>query len=243
MKPTRVIDYDPTIANDGAVAYQPKIDGIRATCTREGWRSRTGRPLRIEAPDLPHGIMLDGEITIGDLSPAAIAARISSGSVDGMMFHVFDLFDPANPTMVLSDRLIEAAPMARKNGFSVLETIYATKDAIAETHARNVRAGFEGTIIRDAAAPYGAAGSVRRLKDFQDCEFRIVAANGKSISCCTADGAVFRVPTSRATAGARPGRRMKIRYCGCTPNGLPRDAVALGVRPWWDILGVTCKRR
>jgi len=213
---------------------QPKIDGIRCRVSCDGWFSRTGKRFPFTSVDVPPGIILDGELHRPGLSPASVAAIAGRGHREGLTFSVFDARILAGASLPFHERMDIAMPVILRCGFEMVPAVPVT-DVGSQYHAF-LLAGFEGAVFRVSSASYGQPGTAGKRKPTEDAEFRIVSVTGASVTCRTDAGAVFRVPASKATAGARQGRRMKIRFCGYTSKGLPRDAVALGIRPWWDIL-------
>lgn len=169
---------------------QVKIDGVRAL-NIDG--QLVGRSLKVfknkaltalfSRPELQG---LDGELAFGDERGSSLCRDTTGetgrikGTADGFVWHVFDLvtFDTAHLTYRQRYRLLAnkvealADPQIRLVPYLWL----TTEQEVEDFDARNLEAGYEGTILRnpDAAHKSGRPGKklqeLMRIKRFTDAE-------------------------------------------------------------------------
>lgn len=194
--------FDPTKVSLPS-ALQPKLDGVRATLSREGLLTRdrlrvTSVPA-IEAVgrSLPDGVTLDGELwAVGrTLEEISADVRRQGPAVDNLVFNVFDLVDDTQTDMPFSERLDAAKALVGEivqvpgrghygpDCVTVVPTEIAHSIEEIDAHYTvTLDRGFEGQIIRDLDAPYvhGRSAAVLKRKPFRDAEASIVAVvNGR----------------------------------------------------------------
>lgn len=172
---------------------QPKYDGVRclAIRTSDGVQllSRNGKPYYLkhvqeELADLLNvDQVLDGEIychkklTFEQITSAIKTQKTVSPLARHLQFVVFDVVN-ANP---FSQRLWAMSKL--QEGFSSSSVVFTetlkvnSLKEIQAAHKKNVKAGYEGTMIRLRDGMYESgfrSQSLMKYKDFQDAEFEIV---------------------------------------------------------------------
>lgn len=228
---------------------QPKLDGMRCLAVRGRddvfLRSRSG-----EAVKLPHiadalrGLMAEGEEWDGELwAPGRGFDDVMTGvrqRADWLEYHVFDAVT-ADPFTVRHAALRVGGPVHRVPLWAC-----PTPDAVDPLHERAVDEGFEGLILRTPDAPYrpnGGTPDLVKLKRFDDAEYPAddftLPGDGSVVFHCRAvNGRPFRARLARAASAlvdVSAGCLVKVRHLGLTIHGVPRQPVALGVRPLFDL--------
>lgn len=204
------VPFEPMLAHTYAdhvakVTYpcyvQPKLDGMRCPIRKEGAFSRQGKPVH----SVPHiinallplleahpGIVLDGELYNHDLrsdfnklisivkktKPTADDLKESAQS---MQYHVYDMFDIANPTESFEERFIRMQQILAEHDISedvvkVVRTVKIVDDAeMAQLYDEFLEQGYEGMMVRSNAA-YQQKRTVNLLKrkEWLDDEYEII---------------------------------------------------------------------
>ena len=240
-----------------------KIDGIRviidikdgiAKCT-----SRTGTEIvnldhiTDELLTLGADITLDGELYSNELSFNDIVSVVrKTKSKDERMykifFYAFDIVDDNtyHERVVALDLLL----VGLKNSKIVPWKIIKTEDHLFRWHKENVKAGQEGTMVRNLASlyqPNKRSYDLLKLKEFIDEEFEIIGyktGKGKfkyipTFSLVTKDKKTFEaVPKGTeeersqylANAHSYIGLMATVRYFEITEDGVPRFPVMVAIR-------------
>lgn len=174
---------------------QPKLDGIRCIASKDGLKSRSGKPL-LSTPHIFQAlkdffntypdVILDGELYNHELKedfnkilslvrktkPTPDDIKESAGIVE---YHVYDCFHPNTPDLVFEERnkFIRAAVANLAGSIRIVETKKtATSDEIDEHYAHLLEVGYEGQIVR-LNEPYEnkRSYSLLKRKEFIDEEF------------------------------------------------------------------------
>ena len=173
---------------------QPKLDGIRCICTRQGMFSRNGKKI-VSAPHIHASlqrffeknpdITLDGELYADKLAndfnkicslvkkqkPAADELEESKQKIE---YHIYDVLDT---TLKFSERIDWLWQNMTHDGSIKLVTTHLVEnttelDALYELYLAE---SFEGQMIRvDAAYEQKRSKNLLKRKEFQDAEYRIV---------------------------------------------------------------------
>ena len=190
--------YDPDKAKWPAY-IQPKLDGVRCIITKDGAYSRTGKEFKnIEHiklflnrffKDFPE-VVLDGELYNHELKDnfEKIISLVRKTkptkehrheAVKLIQFHCYDILTPHHhnkwPYSKRKDFLREFVPQ----GYTVqlVPTAYVLNDRDAGLHHKaNLKAGYEGSILRSLNGIYKGTRSwdLMKFKDFEDAEAYIV---------------------------------------------------------------------
>ncbi len=196
---------------------------------------------------------LDGELYVHGVGFQQLISDVRQGRA-GLEYHVYDAFVPSRPDAPLAERLaVVRAWVAALGGAARSVETGEVRDAgaVDAQLARRLGEGYEGIMLRDPAAPYGAgkrSPALRKLKPFEDAEFEIVGwdeAKGKDrgtvVFRCRGDNKSLEFsarPTGTLEHRAQllrdapslVGRMLTVRYQGLTDAGLPRFPIAVAVR-------------
>lgn len=253
-------DIEKHFKQYGYVLTQPKLDGIRCNTTPQGLMSRAGNPI-VATPhvfedavvalgnQLEAGIILDGELYNHDLKddfPRLVSLiRKTKPAPDDLeeskqqvQYWIYDLAMPGSTTT-----RFQYLESLRLTGSLVLvpTTPVTSFEELEAMHARNIEAGFEGTMVR-LEGPYEQKRSklLLKRKDFMDAEFIVKevceGVGNKSgmagyVELYLPDGRVF----SAAMIGDRDhcrgllrhkaeaaGKQATVEFFHYTPDGVPR---------------------
>jgi DNA ligase 1 len=231
-----------------------KYDGVRALWDGQRLRFRSGAAVAAPSwflarlPKTP----LDGELWLGRgrfdaLSGLVRRAEPNDAGWRELNYMVFEL--PAAPGR-FADRAAELARIATTTRWPQLQaapqTAVESRQALGDRLEAIVRAGGEGLMLHRADAPYltGRSHVLLKLKPQQDADAIVVAhlpGQGRhagrlgALQVRLADGTEFRLGTgfSDAQRDDPPplGSPITFTHRGLTPQGVPRFASFLRVRP------------
>jgi DNA ligase-1 len=207
------------------VFSQPKLDGMRAVITKDGAKSRNGKPwvtiphilasLEEVFRDFPD-LVLDGELYNHeykeDFNKICSLAKKTKPTVEDLEesaekleFHWYDIADPADPNKKFAQRTKDIASIYRMWGLEssairMVETnIHSCEASVDSAYKDYVDRGYEGQMIRENI-PYEfkrSSGLLKR-KDFQDDEYIILAiAEGKGNKSGMAGYAILQTEDGR----------------------------------------------
>lgn len=255
-KPTGV-----QLASDWPVNRSPqgflvseKFDGVRAVWDGQQLRFRSGR--KIAAPDwfvqaLPDH-PLDGELWLGHGQFDRLSGLVRQSQPDdagwrAVRYQVFDAPGQAGPFESRWQALgpvIEAAD--RSWLLRVEQARVSDRHALLHRLQALVRAGGEGLVLHRADAPWrpGRSDALFKFKPEMDDEAQVTgyqpgkgrhAALTGALLVRTPDGLQFELGSGLSDAQRRApppiGSWVTYRYRDRTPNGLPRFATFVRVRP------------
>ena len=163
---------------------QFKIDGIRCLITDKGAVSRNLKPipnkkLRAMLNTLPVG--LDGELLCSsDFQETTHKVMSEDESIDGVEFHVFDLFN----TSEIYDIRRQAIQLMRLPEFvyKVKTTLVNNVSEVLELEDEGLSKGYEGIILRsiDSGYKFGRStlkqGWLLKFKRFVDSECEVIGS-------------------------------------------------------------------
>lgn len=265
MKPMLAHDYNKRGKDIVYPAYvQPKLDGIRVIAHRTAngvrYYSRNEKEfhtlghlsaqiMAISPPDS----YLDGEVYVHGMPFENICSAVKRDkpNIDSkkMQYWVFDIV--TNDDFMFRADLIMA--YAKQNNSESLRflpcAIVDNEDEMKIAHARFMKAGFEGTMIRNGRSKYEQKRSVnlQKYKDFQDEEFEIIGskqATGKDAEmvifvCKTNKGIEFDVEPMGDDDSRREmwsnrnnyvGQWLTVKFQNYTNSGAPRFPVGMAIR-------------
>lgn len=249
------------LAQDAAADIDPagwlvseKYDGVRALWDGRQLRFRSGRVVAAPAwfvACLPPRA-LDGELWLGrgrfdELSGLVRRARPDDDGWRALRYMVFEL--PGAPGR-FADRATELTQLASAAGWAQLQAVpqapLTSRQALRARLDAVVRGGGEGLMLHRADAAYvtGRSAALLKLKPQQDADAIVVAhlaGQGRHAGRLGAlrvrrdDGVEFQIGSgfSDAQRDDPPplGSTVTYSYRGHTPQGLPRFASFLRLRP------------
>ena len=231
-----------------------KFDGVRALWDGTRLRFRGGGVVAAPAwftRQLP-SVSLDGELWIGrgrfdELSGLVRRASPDDAAWRQLRLMVFEM--PGGPQR-FDERAAALAELARRSGSpqwqAVPQSSVGNRDLLRQRLDEVVRGGGEGLMLHRADAAYvtGRSRVLLKLKPVQDADAVVIGhAPGRgrlagrlgALQVRTEAGVVFQIGTgfSDAQRGAPPplGSTVTYTYRGLTPQGVPRFASFLRVRP------------
>lgn len=231
-----------------------KLDGVRALWDGSRLRFRGGGVVAAPgwfARALP-AQALDGELWIGRGRFDALSGLVRRASPDDaawrqVRYQVFEM--PGGPRR-FDERAAALADLARRGDSlqwqAVPQAIVTTREALRRRLDEVVRGGGEGLMLHRADAPYvtGRSGVLLKLKLVQDADAVVIGhAPGRgrlagrlgALQVRTEAGVVFLLGTgfsdAQRDAPPPPGSTVTYTHRGLTPQGVPRFASFLRVRP------------
>ena len=164
-------------------------------------------------------------------------------------YHVYDVIEKwdvfAARTWTVEELQLRA-PLVR-----VVTTEVRSLDEVLSVDTEHRAAGYEGTIVRQAAGMYEAGRSMglQKIKQFDDAEFEVTgvqAGRGRMskcaiFTCSTETGATFACKMKGALDTLKPylanpdtviGKKLTVRYQGLTNGGVPRFPIGVSVRDY-----------
>ena len=134
---------------------------------------------------------------------------------------------------------------------TVVTTEVRSLDEILSVDTEHRRAGYEGTIVRQAKAMYepGRSMGLQKIKQFDDAEFEVTGVQpGRGrmsdcaiFTCSTTNGVTFTCKMEGALDTLKPylanpetviGKMLTVRYQGLTNGGVPRFPIGVSVRDY-----------
>lgn len=242
-------DIDPT-----GWLVSEKLDGVRALWDGQQLRFRSGTPVAAPAwflqrlPKRP----LDGELWLGrgrfdELSGLVRRASPDDAAWNQVRYMLFELPEAPGPFVERAQalaRLADAAAWPQLQ--AVPQETLPSRQALRERLDAVVRAGGEGLMLHRADAPWltGRSRVLLKLKPVQDADAVVIGhvpGQGRHAGRLGAlvvrreDGVVFQLGSGLTDAQRdlppRVGSVVTYSYRGITPQGVPRFASFLRVRP------------
>ena len=164
-------------------------------------------------------------------------------------YHVYDVIEEGDTFAARTwtvEELGLRAPLVR-----VVTTEVGSLDEVLSVDTEHRRAGYEGTIVRQAKAMYepGRSMGLQKIKQFDDAEFEVTGVQpGRGrmsdcaiFTCSTETGATFTCKMEGALETLKPylanpdmviGKKLTVRYQGLTNGGVPRFPIGVSVRDY-----------
>ena len=264
FKPMLAHDFTKTPVTSGIT--QPKLDGIRMVVNTRGLYSRSNKEI-VAVPHIAEAladfikdhptITLDGELYNHELKDnfqkitSLVRKTVNLGadelaeSAELVEYHVYDMFDSANPDMVFMDRymwLQDNLPVG--TSIKLVDTkICDTTKAIDLMYGEYTEAGYEGQMIRQNTA-YESKRSKNLLKrkEFITEEFEVVnVEEGNGNWSGYAKRFVLKMPNGTTFSSGIRGSQAKLkellnadtpnwatcRYFELSNDGVPRFPVVI----------------
>jgi len=244
---------------------QPKLDGMRmlfdgTTAWSRGGivAAENGKAISLKAIDHllfdTQGHTIDGELLLPDNPLLQVTARAAkkykAGISEKLTYQVYDVVEP-NMTFAeryeLLKKLVKNAP---KNVWLVKTIAVKSEEDVFTQHVHFTKAGYEGTIVRNANGKYTVgqrSNDLQKYKDFQDAEFKIVdvkEGNGSEkgwaiFVCLNKKGTTFNCRPEGDADYRRDlyknrkkliGKFLTVRYQTIQESGSPQFPVGVDVR-------------
>lgn len=193
VEPMLAQKYDE--ANIFPVYSQPKLDGIRCVCKKDGMFSRNGKPI-VSAPHILEDLqgffkshpdaVLDGELYCDKLANdfnkicSLVKKTKPTGldlkeSAEKIQYHVYDVV--SQDTFGNRYSWICSNVPDKANSIRIVGTHYVRDTrTLDELYSAYLLSGFEGQMIRlDAPYEHKRSKNLLKRKEFQDAEYKIVS--------------------------------------------------------------------
>lgn len=195
FKPMLAHDFTKTPVESGYT--QPKLDGIRMVVNSRGLYSRSNKPI-VAVPHIEDAladfiktfptVTLDGELYNHDLKDnfqkitslvrktVNIGADEIAESKQLVQYHIYDMFDSANPNMTFTQRAKWIQENVAGDGLVLVEYDTANTSAeIDKLYGEYTTAGYEGQMIRqDTAYEFKRTKNLLKRKEFITEEYKVV---------------------------------------------------------------------
>ncbi len=255
---------------------QPKLDGVRCVAILEAGRCTLWTRTRKPITGVPHiaraieqqfsgrrwpgraswsRLVLDGELYQHDYKDkfeqivSYVRQRDPKLGHEVVEYHVYDVIEEGDMFAARTwtvEELRLRAPLV-----TVVTTEVSSLDEVLSVDTEHRRAGYEGTIVRQAKAMYepGRSMGLQKIKQFDDAEFEVTGVQpgrGRMSKCaiftCSAEtGAAFACKMEGALDTLKPylanpdtviGKKLTVRYQGLTNGGVPRFPIGVSVRDY-----------
>jgi DNA ligase-1 len=243
---------------------QPKLDGVRCLYSNGKLLSRGGKEYNIphiknaiESASIDQDLVLDGEIYIYGDSLQTINSLVKRNRPESLelSFWIYDAFNKNNPNEPFSERLKRILKLQIPNCVITRTTLCDNEQEIFEQHAKFVGASYEGSIVRDASAPYAVgqrSNYLLKIKDFKEDDFIIIGCKegiGKFEGCAifqcqtkenktfdvTSPGTIEEKKIAWKTWQSFVDKTLKVKYFDLTEDKIPRFPVAIATRLEQDV--------
>lgn len=266
LLPTLAQDYKKIgtkLDREKLYAYQPKLDGERIVTDGTLFWTRHGKFLpdditkHLVLPDLPAGVILDGELilprpyTFQETMKAVKKYR--DDITPKLGFHIFDCYIPELTFKERIAFLVDylASNSKDNNNVFLVDTLFDQHlDDVDKFLTSFINDGHEGVMIRDQDSFYEPNFRSRTLvkyKEFMDEEFIIIdVAEGVGkeegcaiFKCTTQDKLIFDVRPTGTTEYRKflfnrqeelIGKQITVIFQNYTDEGIPRFPVGKGIR-------------
>ena len=195
FKPMLAHDFTKTPVESGYT--QPKLDGIRMVVNSRGLYSRSNKPI-VAVPHIADAladfiktfptVTLDGELYNHDLKDnfqkitslvrktVNIGAEEIAESKQLVQYHIYDMFDTANPNMTFTQRAKWIQENVAGDGLVLVKYDTANTPAeIDKLYGEYTTAGYEGQMIRqDTPYQFKRTKNLLKRKEFITEEYKVV---------------------------------------------------------------------
>lgn len=195
FKPMLAHDFTKTPVESGYT--QPKLDGIRMVVNSRGLYSRSNKPI-VAVPHIAEvladfiktypTVTLDGELYNHDLKDnfqkitslvrktVNIGADELAESKELVQYHIYDMFDSANPEMTFTQRAEWIQENIAGDGLVLVQYDTANTSAeIDKLYGEYTTAGYEGQMIRqDTPYQFKRTKNLLKRKEFITEEYKVV---------------------------------------------------------------------
>ncbi len=252
---------------------QRKYDGTRCVAVPSGAERQSGglfsrnrkryphmEHIIAEIADLPADLILDGELYSDTLPFHEIVGLVKRqtqkpGDAEKqkqIKLHVYDIVSD-DPYEERLGRLQALFAAKRYQHLTLVETLKCPDEtSMRGLHDIFVGEGYEGIMLRNAAAPYKVgqrSADLQKYKEFQDDEFEVIdfkegegaeegcviwicrCSNGETFSCRPRGTREDRAALY-ADGASYVGKKLTVRYQELSPDGVPRFPVGIAFRDY-----------
>jgi DNA ligase-1 len=195
FKPMLAHDFTKTPVENGYT--QPKLDGIRMVVNSRGLYSRSNKEI-VAVPHIAEQladfikkfptVTLDGELYNHELKDnfqkitSLVRKTVNLGadelaeSAELVQYHVYDMFDSANPNMTFTQRAKWISENVSGNSIVLVKYDIANTSAdIDKLYGEYTTAGYEGQMIRqDTSYEFKRTKNLLKRKEFITEEYKVV---------------------------------------------------------------------
>jgi len=238
---------------------QPKLNGVRCLATKGDsieFTSRTGKVYTTLKHLVPELVQLmdnsrfDGEVYVHqDLTFQEICSAVKKQSANTLKLQYW-VYDLCIKDWDFKDRIEWLSVHLPNDGLvQVVDTfVVNNEEELFEYHAKFVKEGYEGTIIRNMEGGYVyqyRSTNLQKYKDFIDEEFKIIGGKADEEGCvvfkCKCDGGEFDVRPKGSQEIRREwvrdlddiiGEELTVRYQNLSDDGIPIFPVGVVIRDY-----------
>ena len=272
FRPMLAYDFTKSPVTSGIT--QPKLDGIRMVVNTRGLYSRSNKKI-VSVPHIAEAladfikdhptVTLDGELYNHDLKDnfqrltslvrktANLGTLELAESKELVQYHIYDMFDIANPDMTFMHRYhwiqnnVHLVDKKAVGLYLVPAAICDTREEIDAMYRVYLQVGYEGLMVRqDAAYEHKRSKHLLKRKDFITEEYEVVEVHeGQGNWAGYAKSLTLKMPDGTTFSSGIKGSQAKLkalwdnpdicwatcRYFELSNEGVPRFPVTIDYGP------------
>ena len=245
FKPMLAHDFTKTPVTSGIT--QPKLDGIRMVVNTRGLYSRSNKPI-VAVPHIAKAlaefikdhptVTLDGELYNHELKDnfqkitSLVRKTVNLGadelaeSAELVQYHIYDMFDSANPNMTFMQRynwIQKNVHLVNKKAvgiYLVASAICETSEEIDVMYGEYTTAGYEGQMVRqDTIYENKRSKGLLKRKEFITEEYEVVQVHeGQGNWAGYAKRLTLKMPNGTTFSSGIRGSQAKLKELLENPN-------------------------
>ena len=245
FKPMLAHDFTKTPVTSGIT--QPKLDGIRMVVNTRGLYSRSNKPI-VAVPHIAEAlaefikdhptVTLDGELYNHELKDnfqkitSLVRKTVNLGadelaeSKELVQYHIYDMFDSANPNMTFMQRynwIQKNVHLVNKKAvgiYLVASAICETSEEIDVMYGEYTTAGYEGQMVRqDTVYENKRSKGLLKRKEFITEEYEVVQVHeGQGNWAGYAKRLTLKMPNGTTFSSGIRGSQAKLKELLENPN-------------------------
>ena len=245
FKPMLAHDFTKTPVTSGIT--QPKLDGIRMVVNTRGLYSRSNKPI-VAVPHIAEAlaefikdhptVTLDGELYNHELKDnfqkitSLVRKTVNLGadelaeSAELVQYHIYDMFDSANPNMTFMQRynwIQKNVHLVNKKAvgiYLVASAICETSEEIDVMYGEYTTAGYEGQMVRqDTIYENKRSKGLLKRKEFITEEYQVVEVHeGQGNWAGYAKRLTLKMPNGTTFSSGIRGSQAKLKELLENPN-------------------------
>ena len=245
FKPMLAHDFTKTPVTSGIT--QPKLDGIRMVVNTRGLYSRSNKPI-VAVPHIAEAlaefikdhptVTLDGELYNHELKDnfqkitSLVRKTVNLGadelaeSKELVQYHIYDMFDSANPDMTFMQRynwIQKNVHLVNKKAvgiYLVASAICETSEEIDVMYGEYTTAGYEGQMVRqDTIYENKRSKGLLKRKEFITEEYQVVEVHeGQGNWAGYAKRLTLKMPNGTTFSSGIRGSQAKLKELLENPN-------------------------